>query len=118
MALTDGATVSIPATSTVNVIAGHPLEFIGAASVARLLIDADAAGLTQQFLINVGGDQKVPVAAGASVNAAAAAGQGPKDDEDTVANNVPLPAGARSQWNITNTTAGAIITRWRAFIAP
>jgi hypothetical protein len=116
--LTDGAAISIAASSTVNVLSGHPLEFIGSPSVCRLLIDADAAGVTQQFLINVGGDQKVPIASGASVNAAAAAGQGPKDDEDTVATNVPLPAGARNQWNITNTTAGAIIVRWRAYIAP
>lgn len=116
--LTDGAAVSIPATSTVNVVTGHPIEFIGAPSVARLLIDGDAAGLTQQFLVNVGGSQAVPIAAGATVNTAAAAGQGPKDDEDTVATNVPLPAGSRNQWNITNTTAGAIITRWRAYIAP
>lgn len=118
MALTDGSAVSIAATSTVNVVAGHPIEFIGAPSAARLLIDGDAPGLTQQFLINVGGDQKVPIAAGASVNTAAAAGQGPKDDEDTVASAVPLPAGSRNQWNVTNTTAGAIIARWRAFIVP
>lgn len=116
--LTDGAAISIPATSTVNVVTGHPIEFIGAPSVARLLIAADAAGVTQQFLINVGGDQKVPIASGANVNTSAAAGQGPKDDEDTVANNVPLPAGSRNQWNVTNTTAGAIIVRWRAYIAP
>ncbi len=116
--LTDGASVSIPATSTVNVVAGHPLEFIGSVSVARLLIAGDAALLSQQFLINVGGDQKVPIAAGANVNVSAAAGQGPKDDEDTVATNVPLPAGARNQWNVTNPTAGAIIVRWRAYIAP
>lgn len=116
--LTDGASVSIPATSTVNVVAGHPLEFIGTASLARLLIAADAAGTTQQFLINVGGDQKVPIAAGANVNVASAAGAGPKDDEDTVASNVPLPAGARQQWNVTNTTAGAIVVRWRAYILP
>ena len=116
--LTDGAAVSVAANSTVNVISGHPIEFIGNASVARLLITADAAGTTQQFLINVGGDQKVPIAAGANVNVAAATGEGPKDDEDGVANNVPLPAGSRNQWNITNTTGSAIIIRWRAYIAP
>lgn len=116
--LTDGSSVSVGATSTVNVIAGHPIEFIGTPSVARLLIAADAALVNQQFLINVGGVQSVPIAAGANVNVASVAGAGPKDDEDEVAKSVVLPAGSRNQWNITNTTAGAIIVRWRALIAP
>lgn len=116
--LTDSAQVSIPATSTVNVVAGHPIEFIGVPSITRLLAIADAIGVQMQFLINVGGDQKVPIAATTSVNTAAGAGQGPKDDEDTMANRVPLPAGSRNQWNFTNTTAAAINIRWRAFIEP
>lgn len=116
--LTDGLAISIPANSTVNVFAGRPIEFIGQPSVARLLTIADAAGIQNQWLINVGGQQTVPIAAGSSVNVAAAAGQGPKDDEDTVATNIPLPAGARSQLNVTNTTGGAIIFRYRAYILP
>jgi hypothetical protein len=116
--LTDGASVSVPTVTTTNVIVNHPLEFIGSPSVARLLISADAALLSMQFLINVGGTQAVPIAAGSNVNVASVAGAGPKDDEDTVANGVPLPAGSRNQWNVTNPTGGAVVVRWRAYIAP
>lgn len=116
--LTDGQSISIGANATVNVFSGRPIEFIGAPSVARLLCTADAAGLTMAMLINVGGVQSAPIAAGASVNVAAAAGEGPKDDEDTVATNIPLPSGSRNQLNITNTTGGAIVFRYRAYILP
>lgn len=116
--LTDGQNISIAANSTVNVFSGRPIEFIGVASIMRLLFNGDAAGLTAQLLINVGGTQSAPLAAGVSVNVAAAAGAGPKDDEDTMATNVPLPAGSRNQLNITNTTGGAIPFRYRAFILP
>jgi hypothetical protein len=116
--LTDGVQASIPANSTVNVFLGRPIEFIGTPSVARLLAIADAIGMQIQWLINVGGSQLVPVAAGTSLNVAAAAGQGPKDDEDTMATNVAIPAGARNQLNITNTTGAAIIMRYRAFLLP
>src|SRR5271156_938681 len=116
--LTDGQSISIPANSTVNVFAGRPIEFIGAPSVARLLFNGDATGLTAAMLINVGGVQSAPLAAGVSVNVAAAAGAGPKDDEDTMATNIPLPAGSRNQLNVTNTTGGAIVFRYRAFILP
>lgn len=116
--LTDGVQTSIPANSTVNVFSGRPIEFIGNPSVGRLLCIADAAGLQVQWLINIGGDQKVPIAAGTPVNVASAAGAGPKDDEDTYATNVPMAAGARNQLNVTNTTAGAILFRYRAQIAP
>lgn len=116
--LTDGSQVSIPANSTVNVIAGHPLEFLGQPSVVRLLAAADAIGLNGQFLINVGGTQLVPIAAGATLNFGGVVGQGPKDDEDTLASGVAIPPGARSQFNITNTTGAAINMRWRAVILP
>lgn len=116
--LTDSAAIGVLTLQTTNVVAGHPIEFIGAPSVARLLIAADAALLTMQFLINVGGNQAVPIAAGSNVNVASVAGAGPKDDEDTVANGVPLPAGSRNQWNVTNPTAGTVQVRWRAYIQP
>jgi hypothetical protein len=116
--LTDGQSISIGANATVNVFSGRPIEFIGTPSLARLLFNADAAGLTAAMLINVGGVQSAPIAAGTSVNVAAAAGSGPKDDEDTMATNIPLPAGSRNQLNITNTTGAAIIFRYRAFILP
>lgn len=116
--LTDGAEVSIPAASTVNVFQGRPVEFIGAPSIARLLVIADAPGVTAQWLINVGGVQSVPVAAGAAVGTAAIAGAGPKDDEDTIATNVPLPAGSRNQLNVSNSGASAAKVRYRCYILP
>jgi hypothetical protein len=116
--LTDGVQASIPANSTVNVFLGRPIEFIGSPSVGRLLAIGDAIGLQLQWLINVGGQQLVPIAAGTPLNTSAAAGQGPKDDEDTYATNVAIPAGARNQLNITNTTGAAINVRYRAFLLP
>lgn len=116
--LTDGVGTSLGAGATVNVFLGRPIEFIGTPSVLRLLLVADAALVTAQLLINVGGTQMAPIAAGQTVNVAAAAGAGPKDDEDTICSNIPLPAGARLQLNLTNPTGGAIIARYRAYIAP
>jgi hypothetical protein len=116
--LTDGVQSSVAANSTANIFLGRPIEFIGVASVARLLAIADAIGLQIQWLINVGGVQLVPIAAGTTLNTSAAAGQGPKDDEDTLATNVAIPAGARNQLNITNTTGASINTRYRAFVLP
>ncbi len=116
--LTDGLSLSIPANSTVNVFTGRPIEFIGQPSVARLLAVADASGLNFSWLINVGGVQSAPIAPSTPINTAAAAGQGPKDDEDTMASGVALPAGARSQLNVTNTTGSAIVFRYRATILP
>ena len=116
--LTDGVQVSVPANSTVNAFLGRPVEFIGVASVMRLLAVADAIGVNMQVLVNVGGTQQAPIAAGASVNVAALAGSGPKDDEETVGPQIPLAPGSRCQLNFTNTTAGAINCRYRAILAP
>lgn len=88
------------------------------ASVMRLLLVSDAAGQQAQLLINVGGQQIVPLAAGTPVNVASAAGAGPKDDEDTFVPSVAVPAGARQQLNITNTTGAAVVSRYRAILAP
>lgn len=112
--ITDGTAVSIGAGATVNVFAGRPSEYLGTPSVMRLLANADAAGLNCQLLQNVGANQIAPIAGGASLNVAAAAGQGPKDDEDTIITNLPIPAGTRQAFNVTNTTGGAVIMRWRA----
>lgn len=115
--LTDGTAVSIAAGATTNVFAGRPIEFLGAPSNITLLADADAAGLTAQVLVNNGGQQFAPLAAGVPLNAATAAGVGPKNDED-VLTTFAVQAGSRLQFNVTNTTAGAVITRWRAIITP
>lgn len=116
--LTDGVQVSVPANSTLNAFLGRPVEFIGVPEIMRLLTVADQAGLTQQLLINVGGQQQSPISAGTTVNVAEGLGQGPRDDEDTVAPQVPISAGSRLQLNFTNTTAAAITARYRAMIAP
>lgn len=116
--LTDSVQVLVAANTTTNLALGRPLEFIGVPSVARFLAVADAIGVQLQWLINVGGVQLVPIAAGSTLNVAAVAGAGPKDDEDTMATNVAIPAGARNQVNATNTTGAAINTRYRAIILP
>ena len=116
--LTDGVQASIAAGATTNIALGRPIEFIGKPSLLTLLMVADAGGLSQQFLVNVGGEQMAPVAAGTTINAAPAAGQGPRNDEDVVAARVPIPAGARIQINVTNPTASAVNVRYRAILEP
>lgn len=118
MPLTDGGAVTLAAGATVDAFTGHPIEFIGSASVARLLLTADAAGVIAQWVVNVGGNQMVPLAANQSVNVASVAGAGPKDDEDTVVNQQPIPAGARSSLLLTNTGAASTVARWRAYLLP
>ena len=116
--LTVGTSSAIAANTTTNVVLGTPLEFIGAPSAVRLLLVSDNVGLQAQFLINVGGMQIVPLAAGTPINVSPNIGQGPRDDEDTYIAQVMIPAGARCALNVTNTTGAAVTMRWRAFIAP
>lgn len=116
--LTDSQQLSVAANSTVNMFLGRPIEFIGAPSVCRLLMAADAAGVSAQWLMNIAGEQKVPISSGSSVNVAAVTGAGPKDDEDVLASGVAMPQGARNQLNVTNSTGGAITVRYRAQILP
>ncbi len=116
--LTDGQSVAIAAGATVNAFLGRPVEFLGVPCVMRLMLAADAAGVEAQLLINVGGTQLVPLAAGSSVNVSSAAGAGPKQDEDIVADSIAIPAGARLQLNLTNTGAASTNARYRAVVAP
>jgi len=116
--LTDGQQVSIPAGSVVNVFLGRPIEFLGKDSVIRLLLAADAAGLTASMTVNQGGSQIAPLADGTPVNFPGIIGTGPKDDEDTMIAAQTIPAGSRSALNITNTTGNAVNVRYRAMIAP
>lgn len=115
--LTDGTAVSIAAGVTTNVFAGRPIEFLGAPSNITILADADAAGQTCQILVNNGGQQFAPVAAGVPLNVATAPGVGPKNDEDVLV-TFGVQAGSRLQFNITNTSGAAVISRWRAIITP
>lgn len=116
--ITDSQNTAITTGATVNVFLGRPIEFIGQPSVARLLMAADLNLATVQWLINIGGEQKVPIASGSSVNVAAAAGAGPKDDEDVLAAGVAMPTGSRNQLNVTNGNAATNNVRYRAVILP
>lgn len=118
--VTVGTSASIAAGATTNVVLGTLLEFIGVPSILNLWATSDAVAatiMTMQLLVNVGATQIVPIAAATPVNIASAAGLGPKLDEDQVAANIALPAGARVQLNVTNPAAGAIVFRWRATVA-
>lgn len=117
MPLTDGVGISIGAGATTNLFAGRPIEFLGVASTVRLFLNADAALMTVQCLINQGGNQLAPIASGTPVNTAAAAGQGPKEDEDRIS-DFAVPAGARLQLNVTNGGGAAAVARYRAMINP
>lgn len=118
--VTVGTSVSIAATTTTNVVLGTLIEFIGSPSVLNLWATSDsvaATPITVQLLVNIGATQIVPIAASSPVNIAATAGLGPKLDEDQIGANIPLPAGSRVQFNVTNPAAGAIVFRWRATLA-
>jgi hypothetical protein len=116
--LIDSAQVVIAPGATVNAFIGRPIEFIGAPSIARLLVTSDSGGVTVSWQINVGGVQHVPVAQGSTVNAAVVGGFGPKDDEDQIATNVPMPAGSRNALLVTNTNVTDAVFRYRAVILP
>lgn len=112
-----GGSVSVAAASTVNVALGTLLEFQGVPSILNLWATSDSAAatpITVQLLVNVGATQLVPIASGSTVNIAATAGLGPKNDEDQIGYGIALPQGARVQFNVTNPAAGAINFRWRA----
>jgi hypothetical protein len=117
--LVDSAQVNIPIGATVNVFQGRPIEFIGAPSVASLAIVAEAESMTMNWTINVAGVQHVPIATGSTINLALN-GLGPREDEDTVITNVPLPAGSRNALNVSNPAnqATAVLIRYRAVIQP
>ena len=115
--LTDGNSASVPAGATVNLFSGRPVEFLGSDSNVELLLAADAALVTAAVLVNRGGVQMAPISSGMPVNTAAAAGEGPKADEDRVA-VFAVPAGSRLQLNVTNGGAAATNVRYRAIITP
>lgn len=119
MPLTDGVAASIAAGATTNLFLGRASEFPGGnqALTQQLFLDADAAGITVSMLQNVGSLPLAPIQSGTTVNASTAAGVGPKLDEDLMG-TFPVPVGARQALNVTNTTAGAVIVRYRNFFTP
>jgi hypothetical protein len=98
---------------------GRASEFPGGATplTQQLFLDADAAGCTVAMLQNVGSLPLAPIQSGTTVNVASAAGVGPKLDEDLMG-TFPVPVGARQALNVTNTTAGAVVVRYRNFFTP
>jgi hypothetical protein len=114
--LTDGQSTSVPAGATSNVFLGRPIEFLGQPTNVTLLATADAPLQSAQILINIGASQMAPIASGVPLNVAAAAGSGPKNDEDVMA-TFAVPAGARLQMNVTNNGGAAVINRWRAILS-
>jgi hypothetical protein len=76
-----------------NVVAGTAIEFITRASNLKIFATADVAGDTFGATITMGGDSRVLVPAGSSINLASATGAGPKLDEDFYG-EWPIPAGA------------------------
>lgn len=119
MAATDGVAASIAAGATTNLFLGRMSEFPGGNTplTEQLFVDADAAGCTLSMLQNIGGTPLAPIQSGTTINAATAAGVGPKLDEDLMG-TFPIPVGARQALNVTNTTAGAVIVRYRNFLTP
>jgi hypothetical protein len=85
----------IPAAASIsNVLSGAGIEYIGRASMVDLFAVADAACDTFSLSVTVGGDQKIMVPAGTSVNVASVSGAGPKMSEDMYISGAPVPMGA------------------------
>lgn len=119
MAITDGVAASVGAGLTTNLFLGRASEFPGGSSplTEQLFLDSDAPGVTVSMLQNVGSTPLAPVQSGTTVNAATAPGIGPKLDEDLMG-TFAIPVGARQALNVTNTTAAAIVVRYRNFMTP
>lgn len=119
MAITDGVAASVGAGATTNLFLGRASEFPGGSSplTEQIFLTADALGVTVSMQQNVGSVPLAPVQSGTTVNVAAAPGDGPKLDEDLMG-TFAIPAGARQALNVTNTSAAAIVVRYRNFMTP
>jgi len=92
---------TVPAAGSIaNLLSGTAIEFITRASSLKVFAVADTAGDTFGLTMTMGGDSRVLVPAGSTINVAAAAGQGPKMDEDFVS-EWGIPAGAHLVLSIT-----------------
>lgn len=105
MALTQRISYTIPAGGVLaNALAGLGVEFLGKASHVRLFGVADTAGDSISFTRTTGGESQVLVPAGSTLNGAAAAGQGPKMNEDYIG-EWPVPAGSHLVLSVVGTAA-------------
>lgn len=94
MAIHQRVPFTIPAGGAIaNALTGLGIEFMGRASAVKLYGTVDTAGPTIGLSYTMGGDSRVLIPAGSPLPAAAAAGQGPKQDEDFMG-EWPVPQGA------------------------
>lgn len=106
MALHQRFAYVIPAAALIaNVFSGAGVEYIGRASMIDLFAVADVVGDTCSFSCTVGGDQKILIPAGTTLNLAAATGAGPKMDEDLYISGAPVPMGAHLIFSVAGTAA-------------
>jgi hypothetical protein len=104
---------------TTNVLAATLAAFIGPPSLITLYATGDsvaATPLTHTLQVNQGGSSQTPIAPGSGVNQAAAAGVGPKLDEDLVLMQYSVPAMSALVLNVTNPAAGGIVYRFLLFL--
>lgn len=118
MPAVDGVAQSIAAGATANLFLGRMSEFPGGNAVnEQLFLTSDAAGQTVAMTQNVGSTPLAPIQSGTPVNVASAAGAGPKLDEDAMG-TYAVPPNTRQSLSVTNTSAGAVISRYRNFFTP
>jgi hypothetical protein len=95
---------SIPAAGSItNLVAGTAIEYITRASTLKIFATADSSGDTFGVTIVMGGDARVLVPSGSTINLASATGAGPKLDEDLYG-EWGLPQGAHIIVTITGTS--------------
>lgn len=103
----DKGFTSIPATSTVNVLSGRLFERLGGRGAVikgyACALSGNAGDLTSTF---IAGSDVIGLNCGLRPLAT-----GPIVPEDAVVNGVGMP-GDPLQWNVTNSTAGAIVCGW------
>lgn len=87
-----------------NILAGTVAEFVGRASQVKIMGVSDTGGDNVALTRTLGGDSSVLIEGGTPLPMAAAAGQGPKEDEDGIG-AWPVAAGSHLIMSITGTAA-------------
>lgn len=104
--------------TTVNVLLGKGIEFIGKASLLDMYGAAFLAAAADQISLNytVGGDSKVMIPSGTSLNVNAA---GPQTLNDALMSDYPVPAGAHLVLSVvSDATAGTHTGRFMFVVKP